>query len=219
MKSEKKEVKGLFGVIIVLLLVGATIFTGINRNYMCITIPFFAAAYSLWDFLCSKRLLSAFMLTGAATLLIYGVLFYFTKNMRLIGFVLLTTGILYLLYPLNFVYKIVFCSYEAIDAECVQVKEERSFTAFTGRGFLANLPAEMTKQPVFSYYYNGEKYTSCSELYSWLGVPGKNDWTTIYVNPGKPERYVRPVRDNIALSASAGIILLLTGVIICLFTV
>lgn len=217
MKNSKTEENGLFDVIILVLLVLMAIVININRNYICIAMPVFATVYSFCDFLRYKRLLSVFFLTGAGTLLIYGILFYFTKNMRLIGFALATIGFLYLLYPLNFVYKIVFCCYEAIDAECVKVNEKRSVTVFTRR-CLSDLPAEMTKQPTFSYYYKGEKYTSCNELYSWLGVPEKKDWTTIYINPKKPERYVRPSRDNIVLSTSAGIILLLTGVIICLCT-
>jgi hypothetical protein len=162
-----------------------------------------------------KRLFDVFILAAAIVVAGYGVAYYFTGDLSFIAPNLITIGTLAFVYPINLWFKINVLGYEAVEAKCVEVDAHRSISL----GYKSLIyEGETIKRPTFSYEYKNERYVVSCELYTWLGVPEKGEFVTVYVNPLKPEKYVRVSKPSIIISIVMWCIFLLAGIPIAIFT-
>lgn len=155
-----------------------------------------------------KRLFDVIIILIGAVVASFGIMFYISNNWLLMIPMFFVLSFVCFLYPIHILARITVLGYEAVSAKCVKVDAHRSIAPLK-YGFLEG---ETIKRPTFCYDYKGERFTSCNELYSWLGVPDKDEWVTLYVNPLKPEKYMRVSKQNIIIFIVVGGVFLLTGI-------
>lgn len=102
----------------------------------------------------------------------------------------------------NTVYLVERCS-QRIEAKCIDFKSQYR---------IIDNSRVLTFCPIYQFYYNGNTYEVCNNIYSNLADFRVNEVYDIYINPNKPEQFYQPAQNKRAAWGS-----LIVGTILIVF--